>query len=477
MCRTASSSSAIVTLLLLSLIAACDGPPSHADRRLTADAVLTDVDHLVDTLEQAHADPYRVTSREDLLELVSRVKARLRSREGARISIPESYFILQEIAAVVQDEHTWVAFPHDALPEDELYLPFEIDVVEGKLVTIRSLGKSEIPPFAELLEINGVPARTILERSQDYLSPPLPHAKANEFKDVVYFYLTTLFDLHSPWTVRYASGGAASATASVTAKGIGIRELRSTLSADPLHRAYSMDVNGESIPVLDLPNFSHGSFDDYREFIDAFFESNRGRRALVIDLRRNPGGNGTWGYYMLDHLTDSSYSIIEDFEFKVSDVFRTSGYRDKVGDGLEGARDGEYIPIVMDHTRTPRASSGKFGGQAILLISHFTDSAGVVTAAIFKHAGMGTVVGQETAGRVKFCSDPVHLELPRTGLTVSIPVAIYALPGGSPDRGVIPDIVVDLALADLRQGRDRVMDAVRERLSRSAGSGDRSAAR
>ncbi len=81
---------------------------------------------------------------------------------------------------------------------------------------------------------------------------------------------------------------------------------------------------------------------------------------------------------------------------------------------------------------------------------------------------MGTVVGQETAGRVKFCSDPVHLELPRTGLTVSIPVAIYALPGSSPDRGVIPDIVVDVTLADLRQGRDRVIDAVRERLERSA---------
>jgi hypothetical protein len=192
--RTSALLSGTIALLLLSLFAACDGPPSRTDR----DA----------------------------------------STRG------------------------W-SFPYDALPEGELYLPLEIDVVEGKLVSKRSLGKTEIPPYAELLEINGIPANTIWEQSQKYLSPPLPHAKAEFFRKHVYFYLTTLFDLHSPWTVRYVWGE----EQSVTAEGIGIVELYGKLADDPRHAAYSMEVADESIPVLDLPNFAHGSPDDYQEFI------------------------------------------------------------------------------------------------------------------------------------------------------------------------------------------------------------------
>jgi hypothetical protein len=460
MYRIALLLSGIIMLHLLSLIAACDGSPPRADRDLRRESLIEDIGNLVAKLEETHADPYRVTSREDLLKLVDRVKAWIRSREGASISIPEYYFALQEVAAAVQDEHTWLEFPYDALPEAELYLPFEIDVIEGKLVSKRNLGRTQIPPYAEVLEVNGISTKTIWEKSQKFLSPPLSHAKAEFFKKHVYFYLTTLFNLHSPWTVRYVSGE----EEIVEAEGIGIAELYGKLAGDPHHRAYSMEVDDESIPVLDLPNFAHGSFEDYREFIDEFFEANRNRRALVIDLRRNTGGNGTWGYYMLDHLTDSSYQIIEAFDFKVSDVFRTSGYREKAGAGLAGAQNGDYIAIATSHTRTPHASSSKFGGKVLLLVSHATNSAGVVAAAIFKHAEMGTVVGQETAGRIKFSSDPVAVELPLTGLKVSIPVAIYALPGKARDRGVIPDVVVDPTLDDLRRGRDPIMEAARTHL-------------
>jgi C-terminal processing protease CtpA/Prc len=165
---------------------------------------------------------------------------------------------------------------------------------------------------------------------------------------------------------------------------------------------------------------------------------------------------------MLDYLNDSSYQIIQVFDFRVSDLFRTSGYRGKAGNNLAGAKDGDYIPSAAGRMRTPANKGNRFQGRVFLLVSHATDSAGAVTAAIFKHGKMGTVIGQETAGRIKFNSDPVAVKLPNSGLQAYIPVAIYTLPGGDPNRGVMPDIIVDYSIEDLKNHTDKEMETVKD---------------
>lgn len=75
----------------------------------------------------------------------------------------------------------------------------------------------------------------------------------------------------------------------------------------------------------------------------------------------------------------------------------------------------------------------------------------------------GIVIGEETTGRVKFNSDPVRVTLPGTGLVVTIPIAVFKLPGEAADRGVIPDVEVRYTIDDLRYGRDLELEAI-ERL-------------
>lgn len=55
---------------------------------------------------------------------------------------------------------------------------------------------------------------------------------------------------------------------------------------------------------------------------------------------------------------------------------------------------------------------------------------------------MGTIVGQETGGRKVFSSDSILIEMPKSTLNVWVPVAILALAGKNPDRGVLPDVEV-----------------------------------
>jgi C-terminal processing protease CtpA/Prc len=196
--------------------------------------------------------------------------------------------------------------------------------------------------------------------------------------------------------------------------------------------------------------------------VDEFFENHRDSKYVVIDLRRNTGGNGAWGYYLLDHLTDSPYRIKQRFSIKVSDLFRESRYRDKAGRNLADAKNGAYIEAVEKTTRNRTVRGGPYPGKVFLLISARTFSAGVVTAAIFKYNKMGAVIGRETSGKETFCSDPVMHQLPNTGLVVSIPVAVYALPGDNPDRGVVPDVEVEHTIDGLCHSEDMELEEVRK---------------
>ena len=96
------------------------------------------------------------------------------------------------------------------------------------------------------------------------------------------------------------------------------------------------------------------------------------------------------------------------------------------------------------------------------MTSHFTNSAAVVFAAAFKENDMGIVVGRETGGRMTFSSDPINVELPNSRLRASIPVAVLALPGDNPDRGVIPDINVEYTVEDFIREKDKDLEAVTE---------------
>jgi hypothetical protein len=75
---------------------------------------------------------------------------------------------------------------------------------------------------------------------------------------------------------------------------------------------------------------------------------------------------------------------------------------------------------------------------------------------------MGTVIGQETLGKEKFCSDPISLKLPHAKLEFTLPLAIYWLPGNNPDRGVIPDILTVHSIEDYQNHKDNELDKVRE---------------
>jgi C-terminal processing protease CtpA/Prc len=258
-----------------------------------------------------------------------------------------------------------------------------------------------------------------------------------------------------------------------------------------------MTVDDLLVPILEISRFSPRDIDAYKAFIDQFFSTNQDALYVVIDVRDNPGGGGALGWYVLDHLTDEPYEVVQRMTYLVSEEYRTyldwdnqTVYHDRgiprvlwwlplyrrmdlyLGEDRDRflrARAGSRIDADLG-TRVREVNTPPYRGTVLVLTSHGTNSAAVVFAAAFKAAGLGLIVGQETGGRESFTSDPVFVELPNTGLRAKVPVALMVLPGSNPDRGVLPDIPVEHTIDDLRRGRDPDLEAVRDYIAAVADS-------
>ncbi len=419
-----------------------------------------DIDAYVKTIDQVHADPYRLITREQFAGQAQELKQTIKTLENARISVLQCAFYLQELAALIQDGHTRINFPFNQLTGKEHVFALKLKMIDGNGYVLDNLGYEPVPNFCSILAINGIPVKTLFEKCCPLYNTALDQAKYLMFEESFPLLLANYLDINPPWTMTYRMNSEVQTAKlhEMTVKAY----FQQKTQPNSRYRRYSISADDVKIPVLDLPGFSYGTAQDYENFIDSFFAQHNSSPYLVIDLRQNRGGSGYWGFYLLDYLTDSAYPIAKKFEFKVSEMMRDSIYASKAGNQLGHAKNGEYLNVTNHQMRSPHMKLNKFTGKTFLLISENTFSAGVVFAAVFQANQMGVVVGQETSGRICFGSDPVTLTLPNSKLKGSIPVAIYALPGDNPDRGVIPDVEVSRSIDDFHSGWDKEMEKVKE---------------
>jgi hypothetical protein len=434
-------------------------PTWGGENEIKSEKLIEDIDTYVSYISQVHADPWRLITEQDFKQKAEEIKKRIQKSNEDSIPIFDCFFNLEELAASIQDGHTSINPPFQQLQGTDPVFPFALKVIADKVYVVKKWGDDPLPLFSQILEINQETIETYREKSSKLAYSSLKHARDFLFGESFSLLLGVYFKKNPPWQVKYKLNNQVQ---TVEVQGMDVREyLPAAFQSPTQYREYFVEVDGKKIIVLDIPSFSHGGRADYDNFIDEFFKRHKKAEYLIIDLRENPGGSGYRGYYLLDCLVEKPYLITKDFTFKVSDTMRKSGYADKAGDLIHKAKNGEYLMIQKNEMHRPHINSGRFKGQVFCLISERTFSAGVVTAAIFKANKMGITVGQETRGRVKFCSDPVSMPLPNTKLIAQIPLAIYTLPGDNPDRGVIPDIKVIRNIDDFRGGKDIEMEAVK----------------
>jgi len=437
--------------------------PAEADAYslIAAVGLDKDVDALIAYVDEVHPDPYAIILRSEFLDHAEGLKTDLAARPGEDIVRLDCYYLFQKLIATLRDEHTYFDFHDDWEAQVQNRFPVEF-TISGSRAFVASDHEADIPTGAEILGINGRLMAGLLNQARELANQTLPHYRDQVIEERFDVWSSTYLDLTPPWTVDFgfegSEGSVTISSASSAAPAASAREYE-------LYSESELMVEGVSVPVMTIPKFYYPDREAYDEFVHDFFSRHADAGDIVIDLRDNPGGSGQWALQVLDYLIDEPYVTHRRFDFKISQPFvdttyfyadyaayhrgipqimrRWSMFRDDDDYWLEKVLGGEVGAFVLEHDAVRNVAPDHlvYRGNVYLLISHRTNSAAVVFAAIFQDRNVGVIVGRESGGRTTFTSDPISVELPISHLRLQIPTAILDLPGGSSEHGVLPEVV------------------------------------
>lgn len=175
-------------------------------------------------------------------------------------------------------------------------------------------------------------------------------------------------------------------------------------------------------------------------------------KALIIDVRENPGGNSFTGYKIISHLIRKEALLR--YRVKLNRKLKAGG------GGPLFAPFAFFYKYVSDHyDKTWKIKPDKklsYKGKVSVLISRKTGSAAEDFAAVIKENKIAQIYGESSSGST---GDGVFYSLPGYNLLrVSINCGIYSNGEVWHGKGIQPDVLVSDTVESLMQGRDAVLE-------------------
>jgi hypothetical protein len=220
---------------------------------------------------------------------------------------------------------------------------------------------------------------------------------------------------------------------------------------------------------------------DWRSWLDRCFTDLRAHAvtALIIDLRRNEGGDGAIGDEMLRRLSASAHSYASHYPRLIYDIVpdRLRAYLSTWDRSFYDQRPRIEPLGAADYTlidREPetveiRPAREPFTGRVIVLVGPTDSSATFEFARIVKETGLAILVGQATGGNLRGINggDMFFLKLPHTGISIDVPVIGWMARTPQPDAPVAPDALVTPDLDATARGEDPDLAEARRLISLS----------
>lgn len=363
----------------------------------------------------------------------------------AAATTAEYYRVLQALNARLHDGHTNVYPPKELRPSFYTRPALRTAKIEGRVVITRlldpALAGAGLVPGLEIVAIDGEPVETYADaKVRPYQAASTPQDL--EVRTYDYALLAGAAGSEVELLVEDASG--ARRTVRV------VRTPQEELAkVAPPFLPLELTPLGDGILRIDLRSFDTSKV--FEEWL-AHWDEIAAAKGLILDLRDNGGGNSGHGYRILSTLLERP---------SATTVWRTRLYRPSFrawgnAEGWHLAAPGGLDPSVEHH----------FAGPVAVLIGPRTYSAAEDFAVAFDVAERGPMIGAATGGS--------------TGQPL-----MFALPGGGQARvcskrdtypdgrefvgvGVQPDREVTTTVADLRAGRDPVLEAAIEAVRTAA---------
>lgn len=414
---------------------------------LNREQAVADIDTLVNRIVYTHPNPFTVCPEPVFRERIARIKAELPD------TLTDWDLAIKVIPCVVAlgDGHTNVSFP-PLQPSPELLL-----FPEGVQIDARDTSMVLTGDSAKVVRINGIPTKEMLGNMVQYTGGEQMFYR---FFKVQQMFQGMLNRFYPDSVYRLMLSEPDGKQVEKVVKALSYEQIIRMMQAknqQKNNRAkrpdYAFQVSKDGKNMF----FEFNSFydlDKFKVFADSMFRELKERKIknLVIDLRRNGGGNSKLGDELLQYLSHKPF-----VQFGKVQIRRGRYILEKFADDedLKGASDtlitinAPLIPLREEPLRISKKT------KVYLLISHSTFSSASSFSWAFKYFDVGTVVGEESGGMNVSYGDVLSYYLPNSRLRCGVSWKKFCQYGADEQNihGTLPDIEVpaDEALNAVKQ--------------------------
>ena len=443
---------ALHLLLLAGPLAAQSIPDS-----LTPAQVREDLDFVASTIESTHPDPWHSISKKNFYRLRDSLAASVRHN----IASENAYPLVARLCAALNEGHThaWST-------------PLSKKIIDGRIpvfpVLLGSSSEKGFPVLADLtgdsalragdriVAINGKGTAQLFPRFLPLYGGMEAWRRSRLQRDLVV--LLPASGIQGPYTIRYVRNGR---TAEVRRDALPYAEFKarreawSKRNAAPKLPDYNFERLPGSIGLLNV-NTMEGNPQPFFEFLEATFRQLKEQpvKGLLIDLRRNGGGNSLFGWYLLNFITDKPLRMSGEVYWKVSPQVRDwyDGLDSAKRSGLDSAKwaaylahkDGEVIVLPASPAERPDTNGLRFEGPVGVLIGPHTFSSANMTAATISDYKLATLIGEPTGEPANDYGEVLYFDTPNARVNFGTSSKMFTRPNGdrNDNNPVLPDIRV-----------------------------------
>jgi len=298
-----------------------------------------------------------------------------------------------------------------------------------------------------IIKINGHKVDSLVKVLSAYYGG-LPHWRHHRVVDNLVYDLYR-FHIRAPFHIEYISSNQKKQN---TNTGATAAEISKAIDAKTKSKEvpFTFERLKDNIGYLNFWNMDYSYGRQFDSFLLKTFTDIQQKpvQALIIDLRKNGGGDSKLGYNLLQLITDKPFRMSGGIIWKVSQEFkdyvntmdsaRKSGY-----DFYFAKQNGDFISGADDPEK-PKDNPLRYKGNVCFLIGNNTFSSANMLAATVMDYKLATLIGEKSGEAPNDYGDVLRLKLPYTGMIFATSSKQFLRPNGDKNdmNPVLPDIYV-----------------------------------
>lgn len=477
----------------------------------TPEQLKADVDYTYKKLKKLHPELYWYITKDRLDYKFDSLKTTITEPMTSN----EFYFKISPVVASVRQGHLRMipVTPRMTRREYKAYSKkggsqlskFEYEVFDNRLFIMKNNTKdSTIRRGSEVVGLNGIKPQELFARfgptitSDGFNQTYFPKAYARQFDS--YFYVQTgvrdslVYTLNFDDSIRVVTlkheMGDTSRTAGKAERKeeVDKKKPKQPARAEAKKRRiqgynkqtqrYSKNLYypdpDSTVAVLDINDFSLGHFKKYYREVFRTLDTSK-VKALVLDLRGNPGGRLRDICVLYSYLTDSVYRFVDRIESTTRTSYILGHLSGNMPFAFKALNCTVGLPFVLGQLTHVRKENGRFyysisesrwkqpnpnryRGKLYVLIDGGSFSASSIISSNLKGSGRAVFVGEETGGAHNGCVAgrmPTYT-LPNSKLMIRIGLGVVApfYKVNTLGRGIMPDVEIKPTIQDRIKGSD-----------------------